>query len=469
MWTAEQLTTLADTQPRTLVPIVLDLQARLQALESRVALHSQNSSTPPSSDGYIKPAPKSLREKSGRKPGGQNGHCGHTLRPVASPDAVVTHPLALCPCGCGTDLRRHPLARYERRQVFDLPEVRLRVTEHRAEVKICPCCDREVVAAFPRGVNAPAQYGPRFKGTLSYWRHQQLLPLDRIAQMCEDLFGQPISEATVQAVEVELDQALAPFETSVRDLLRQAPLAHFDETGVRVEGRLHWLHGVSTDALTWYGVHAKRGSSAMNDFGILPHFRGRAVHDCLESYFGYSCDHGTCNAHLLRELVFLDEVLHQPWTQPMRRLLLRMLKVVRLHRPNPLSRRQIAAFTRRYRALVAKGLRRNPRQAPTPGRRGRPRQSKAYNLLRRLRDHQASVLAFLYHPGVPFTNNLVERDLRMIKVQQKISGAFRTLSGARRFARIRGYISTARKNSRNILDALSAALQYQPFMPRAPA
>lgn len=469
MWTAEQLTTLADTQPRTLVPIILDMQARLQALESRGALHSQNSSQPPSSDGYLKPAPKSLRDKSGRKPGGQNGHPGYTLRPTPSPDDVVTHPLTSCPCGCGKDLRRLPLVRYERRQVFDLPEIRLAVTEHRAEVKVCPCCAREQVAPFPQGVNAPAQYGPRLKSWLSYWRHQQLLPLDRLAQMCHDLLGHPVSEATIQGVEVELDAALAPFAARLRDLLRQAPLAHFDETGVRVAGRLHWLHGASTDALTWYGVHAKRGSKAMDEFGILPRFHGRAVHDCLESYFRYRCDHGTCNAHLLRELVFMDEVLHEPWARPLRRLLLRMLKAVRARGPEPLSRRRIEAFTRRYRALVAKGLRRHPRQDPIPRRRGRPRQSKAHNLLRRLHHHEISVLAFLHDPSVPFTNNLIERDLRMSKVQQKISGTFRTLAGARRFARIRAYISTARKNRCNILDVLSAALQHQPFMPRTPA
>ncbi|MBI4230827.1 MAG: transposase [Planctomycetes bacterium] len=183
----------------------------------------------------------------------------------------------------------------------------------------------------------------------------------------------------------------------------------------------------------------------------------------------YRCDHGTCNAHLLRELAFMDAVLHEPWARPLRRLLLSMLKAVRARGPEPLSRRRIEAFTRRYRALVAKGLRRHPRQDPLPGRRGRPRQSKAHNLLRRLHDHEISVLAFLQDPSVPFTNNLIERDLRMSKVQQKISGTFRTLAGARRFARIRAYISTARKNRWNILDVLSAALQHQPFMPRAPA
>lgn len=458
MWTRKQL--FAKTKPQ-LIGIVLDLQAR-------VAQNSQNSSRPPSSDGYTKPAPKSLREKTGRNTGGQNGHPGHTLQPVEKPDNTVPHRLTICPCSCGKDLSRLPLVRHERRQVFDLPVIRFFVTEHQAEVKLCPTTGREVMAAFPDGVNAPAQYGSVFRGWLSYWRHQQLLPLDRIAQMCQDLFGRSISEATIQAVEAELHRILTPFETHVKTLLRQAPLAHFDETGMRVKGRLHWLHCACTAALTWYGVHAKRGRKAINEFDILPRFHGRAIHDGLESYFLYSCAHGLCNAHHCRELVFIEEVLRRAWARKLRRLLLRMLKAVRAARPKTLAPRRLAALLRQYRAILAQGFKRHPFQAPTPGRRGRPRQSKAYNLLRRLRDHESSVLAFLFDPSVPFTNNQAEQDLRMMKVRQKISGAFRTFDGARRFALIRGYISTARKNHQNIIEALSNAIDGRPFMPRAP-
>ena len=454
MWTRRQLTRLADTQPRRLVPIVLDCQRRLDLLHARLALTSRNSSKPPASEGYAKPAPKSLRERTGRRPGGQPGHAGHTLQPVPRPDHVVPHRLTQCPCGCGRSLRRQPVLRVERRQVFDLPPTtRVEVTEHQAEVKVCPASGAEVTAAFPPGVNAPVQYGPRFKGWLSYWRHQQLLPLDRIAQMCADLFGHSISEATIQAVDVELDEALAPFETHVKALLGGAPVVHFDETGVRVAGRLHWLHSASTAWLTWYGIHAKRGRTALDAFGILPVFRGQAVHDGYTSYFHYPCAHILCNAHHGRELVFMATVLRERWARPLHRLLQRMLKAVRAVAPRPLSCRSIAAFTRTYRTLLAKGCRRHPRQAPVPGRRGRARQSHAYNLLRRLRDHEASVLAFLSDPQVPFTNNQAERDLRMMKVQQKISGTFRTPAGARRFARLRSYLSTARKQGQNVLGA----------------
>jgi transposase len=264
----------------------------------------------------------------------------------------------------------------------------LHVTEHRAAVKLCPRTGREVVAAFPQGVHAPAQSGPRFQSLLSYWRHQQLLPLDRITPMCADLFGQPLSEATGVAIETKLYDALAPFEQRVHALLCQAALVHFDETGVRVAGSLHWLHNASTSLVTWFGIHKKRGHQAMDAFGILPRFLGRAIHDGLASYFRYPCLHGLCGAHLCRERVFLHEVLRQRWARPMYRLLLKMLDAVRVHAPRPPPERRIAALLRRYRMLLARGLRQNPRR-PSTGRRGRPRQTKAYNLLRRLRDQEA--------------------------------------------------------------------------------
>lgn len=473
MWTAEQLNVLADTRPRTLVPIVLDAQARLQALEARVALNSQNSSKPPSSDGYTKPAPKSLRKKSGLRPGGQHGHPGNTLSPVDKPDFTVLHRLRRCPCGCGAGLRRQPVLRIEKRQVFDLPPKMLLVTEHHVEVKLCPNTGREVSAAFPAGVNAPAQYGRRLSGCLVYLRTQQLIPLDRISQLCADLFGIPLSEATVQAAIAAAYNALAGFEIRVADLIVQAPIAHPDETGLRVAGSLHWLHVVSTKTLTWYGVHKKRGSDAITHFNILPRFTGRLIHDCLSAYFDLKCLHGLCNAHLLRELTFLHEVLHQKWAERMLALLLRMHRSVAAckARAGPFAAPHRAAWTRKYQAILRQGFAENPEPRPPPGPRprGRPKHTKAQNLLLRLRQHDSSVLAFLNDSRVPFTNNLAERDLRMMKVQQKISGAFRTLDGARMFARIRAYLSTSRKNQRDVFQDIVAALEGQPFMPSAVA
>lgn len=468
-WTVEQLNALADKKPRRLVRIVLDLQTALQAIQGRLALNSTNSSKPPSSDGYAKPQPKSLRKKSGRCPGGQHGHPGNTLPPADKPDSTILHRLKRCPCGCGANLRRQPVLRIEKRQVFDLPPKLLLVTEHRVEVKLCPNTGREVSAAFPAGVNAPTQYGRRLISCLVYLRTQQLIALERISQLCADLFGIPVSEATVQAAVAFAHDALAGFEARVAELIVQAPIAHPDETGLRVAGSLHWLHVISTKTLTWYGVHKKRGSRAIEHFAILPRFAGRLIHDCLSAYFDLKCLHGLCNAHLLRELAFLHEVLHQKWAKRMSDLLLRMHRCVAAckDRAGPLAAPQRAAWTRKYQAILREGFAENPqpRAPPGPRPRGRPKHTKAQNLLLRLRQHESSVLAFLHDSRVPFTNNQAEQDLRMMKVQQKISGSFRTIEGARMFARIRAYLSTSRKNQRDVFQDIIAALAGRPFMP----
>ena len=480
MWLREQLLPLARSNPETVVDIVLALQVEVQAqrkraddLAAQLAKNSHNSSKPPSSDGYVKPDPKSLRTKSGLRSGGQCGHPGSTLAPVDKPDFIVVHPLKCCPCGCGASLRRCVVLRHEKRQVFELPPQKLVVTEHRVEVKCCPNSGREVSATFPAGVTAPTQYGPRFIAWLVYLRIQQLIPLERIGQMCADLFGRTLSDASVQAAVGAVHCALSGFEAKVTELIAQAPIAHADETGLRVAGSLHWLHVVSTKSLTWYGVHKKRGSEAIKHFALLPRFVGRLIHDCLSAYFELQCAHGLCNAHLLRELTFLHEVEHQRWAKRMLDLLLRMHRSVAAckARAGPCAAPQRIAWSRKYQALLRAGFAENPRPKPPPGsrRRGRPKHTKAQNLLLRLRGHERSVLAFLHDYRVPFSNNQAEQDLRMMKVQQKISGAFRTLEGAQTFARIRSYVSTARKNRREVFEDIVAALAGRPFMPSVAA
>ena len=447
---------------------LLLLSARVSELEERLAANSKNSHKPPSSDGYTKPDPKSLREKTGRPSGGQAGHPGHTLAKVSLPDIIVTHRLTRCPCGCGTSLRHCPVVRHDTRQVFDLPPQKLVVTEHQAEVKVCPTTGREVSAAFPSGIDAPTQYGPRFSAWLVYLRAQQLIPLDRITQMSADLFSQPISGSTVQAAVAVAYRALECFEGRIANLLTRAPVAHADETGLRVAGKLHWLHVLSTKLVTWYGVHRKRGSDAIEDFTILGRFTGRLIHDGLIAYFRLDCAHGLCNAHLLRELTFLHDVLHQDWARSMKDLLVRMNRSVidQKDRAGPMASVQSAAWTAKYEELLREGFAKNPFSAPQgPRRRGRPAHTKAQNLLARLELHQDSVLAFLRDSGVPFTNNQAERDLRMMKIQQKVSGAFRTFSGAVVFARVRSYLSTARKNNRDVFQDIVAALAGNPFIP----
>lgn len=476
----EQLLLLVRSNPEAVVEIVLVLQVEAQVqrkraddLAAQLAKNSHNSSKPPSSDGYVKPDPQSLRKKSGRSSGGQSGHPGSTLAPVDKPDFIVVHQLKRCPCGCGASLRRCSVLRHEKRQVFELPPQKLLVTEHRVEVKRCPHSGREVSAAFPAGVNAPTQYGPRFIAWLVYLRVQQLIPLERIGQMCADLFGKALSDASVHAAVGAAHSALCGFEARVAELIAQAPIAHADETGLRVAGSLHWLHVVSTKSLTWYGVHKKRGSEAIKHFALLPRFAGRLIHDCWSAYFELKCAHGLCNAHLLRELTFLHEVVHQKWARRMLDLLLRMHRSVAAckARAGPCAAPQRIAWRRKYQAVLRAGFAENPPSHPPPGsrRRGRPKHTKARNLLLRLQGHETSVLAFLHDSQVPFSNNQAEQDLRMMKVQQKISGAFRTIEGAWTFARIRAYVSTARKNRREVFEDIVAALAGRPFMPSVAA
>lgn len=473
MKTAEELLALGRRDLLGLVGYTVTLQERLCALEEKDAQNSRNSSKPPSTDGYLKPAPKTQRKKSGKKSGGQPGHKGHTLKPVEKPDHTVLHKITLCPCGCGADLSRCRIVRLERRQVFDLPPQKLEVTEHVVEFKVCPRSGNEVHAPWPNGVDAPVQYGVQFIAWLAYLCAQQLLPVERIGQMCEDLFGQGVSDATVQTALYKADHALTPFKAAVVSHLLQAEIAHADESGSRVMGKLHWLHVVSTKLVTWYGIHAKRGREAIAAFGLLLAYKGTLIHDCWASYLELSCGHGLCNGHILRELTFVHEELQQAWAGALHNLLLEMKQAVNAHRDcnKTLRPAQLSRFTRQYRALIREGRRANPKTAPPPGpkKRGRKKQTKPQNLLDRLEKHEAWVLAFLRDFRIPFTNNLAEQDIRMIKVKQKISGCFRTMEGAERFLAVRSYISTVRKNGVQIFPSIVSALNGKPFTPSASA
>lgn len=465
----EELLALARANPEAIVDYVLALEeqirrleARVTELEARLAQNSRNSSRPPSSDGLRKPPPRSLRDKSGRKPGGQPGHPGHTLRAVATPDRVEVHALTRCSCGhCGgVSLLGQPVLDHEHRQVFDLPALQLSVTEHRAEIKRCPVSGRIVSAAFPSGVLAPVQYGPNFRGLTLYLFHAQLLPFERLRQTCLDLFGQPLSQGTLTQTNQSAHDALAPVESAVIRGLLQAAVVHVDESGLRVAGSLHWLHVACTPELTHYGVHANRGTEAMDALGVLPHCRQWLIHDHWKPYFKYEALHALCNQHLLRELKFLAEELREDWARELSAFLVEW-------KNDPLTslgldKEQFDQAHARYRAILRRGRRDHPRRRAGQG---RAAQHKATNLLDRLEDYDLSVLAFLIDPQVPFTNNQGEQDIRMIKVKQKISGCFRTLAGAQVFARVRGYLSTCRKQGRSLWEACRRLALGQPFMP----
>lgn len=445
------------------------LRDEVRSLKEQLAKDSHNSSKPPSSDGLAKPKPKSLRPNSERPTGGQPGHPGQTLRRVEKPDRTVRHTVERCK-DCGRSLAQQEPERFERRQVFDLPEPQLQVTEHQSEVKTCACgCVNR--AAFPAEAAAPVQYGSRVKSVAVYLKEYQLLPFERHSEIMRDLFACPsFSEGTLANFDVDCSRRLEPVEAAIRALATQSEVAGFDETGVRATGSLHWLHTVSTQFLTWYYAHKRRGRAAMDAAGILPGYRGCAVHDFWESYLDYDCDHAFCNGHLLRELIFLWEEQDQKWAKSMIDHLLGIKEAVDAARTAGLTALPDAAldrFLKRYERIVEAGYAQNPVAVPSPGpkRRGRRKQSKAHNLLDRFRDHPEGILAFMRNFSIPFDNNLSERDLRMMKLRQKISGTFRNFDALVGFCRIRGYVSTARKNGLNALDALRRVFAGNPFVP----
>lgn len=454
------------TDPRGLVNYTFELQAEVRSLRDRTAQNSRNSSRPPSTDQAEQPKPKSLRKKSGRKSGGQPGHPGRTLQINPTPQHVQIHPLL--ECECGEDLSQEPALDYQRRQVFDLPTMKLECTEHRAEIKECPCCHRTGVAAFPPDAQAPVQYGKNFRALLAYLYDAQLGASRRIREMCAEMFGYAVSEATLQSARQEHYEALEPFEKRLVQILPQEPVLHADETSVRIDKVRHWLHVLCTPLLTFFAIHLSRGKDAIQAAGIIPRFKGWLMHDFLSSYLGFeNCLHTFCKSHLLRELVFLFEQHRQAWAGDLHDLFLDMHLCVqhRRARDAPLTQREYHRWRDRYRKLLRVGRRANPL---TPEQRAHPRakQSKAQNLLDRLEGYDEAILAFLWNLDLPFSNNQAERDFRMMKVRMKISGCFRTFQGACRHARIRSYISTLRKHGLPVLEYLRRALDGRPFLPQ---
>lgn len=444
------------------------LRAENAAMQARLNLTSHNSSKPPSSDPPGgKPNPKSQRTPSGRKPGGQPGHPGHTLRLVENPDEVQVHAPDHCQ-RCGRGLADVAAVRQERRQVVDLPPVRVHVVEHQVESKCCPGCGVVTTGAFPEGVTAPAQYGPGVATVGVYLNQEQLVPLERSCQTLEDLFGCPIAEGTLERLVGECHERLAEAEAAIKRGVAEAGVGHFDETGVNIGGKTRWLHVASTPGLTFYAAHPKRGWDALEAIGVLPTFLGRAVHDGWKSYWQYGqCRHALCNAHHLRELTFVEEELGQPWAGDMKAVLRESKEAVDEARGRgaaALPPEVAEGFRRRYTAVLEKGHAANPPPAPT-GKRGRPKRGKAGSLVDRLGMHQEAVLAFMEDFRVHFDNNQAERDLRMVKVRQKVSGCFRTPTGAEQFCRIRGYVSTLRKQGMSVLSGLSRAVLGDPLLP----
>ena len=443
---------------------------RVKELEARLNKDSHNSSKPPSSDGLAKkPAPKSLREQGVRPSGGQIGHLGHTLRMSAAPTRRIVLDLSAC-SNCGADLRDVPVRGHEDRQVFDLPMIALEVTQYSAERKRCPRCGLKQRAGFDAEVTQPAQYGSRIKGLALYLSAQQLLPWERIKQMLGDLFGCSLSEGTLQSALQQAGQTLDAVTNLIKNGVKQSEVVNFDESGVRIDGKLNWLHVACTESLTYYETHVKRGPAAFDAIGILRGFSGKAVHDGYPPYWSYCEAHTLCNAHHLRELTFVDEQYKQKWAADMKALLLKIKQAVDEAKAKqapalPLLRRYL--FELDYDELIDQGYLANP-EALKCGRTG-IKQSKGFNLVSRLNRYKRETLAFMNDFSVPFDNNQAERDIRMIKIRQKISGCFRTREGSDIFNRIRGYVSTMRKQGHNALAVLESVARGAPTMPNVPA
>jgi len=445
------------------------LETGLAALETKIEKNSGNSSQPPSSDGLKRSKKRSLRGKSGKLSGGQAGHEGRTLKAVAEPDEVRVHTVMNC-AYCQANLQAVSVSGVEKRQVFDLPEVVLSVTEHQAEQKVCPACGAGNRAVFPDEVAHATQYGARFRAQLAYFHSGQFIPLARTADMAEGLYGQPVSEATVVSAVQAMAQVVAPVIEALKTYLAESPEAvHSDETGARVEGKLYWVHSAGTEQATVYAVHPKRGTVGMDALHILQRRKGWSVHDGLPSYFKYTLKHALCNAHHLRELTFIHEQYGQAWAADLRHCLSHMNRIVAEARADGhpgLPGDQAYALARTYDRIRDQAdleISRDP--PPVSVSKHRPKHTPAANLARRLRIHRPSVLAFMYDFSVPFDNNLAERDLRMVKVQQKVSGGFRSQLGAHAFCAVRSYLSTARKNGVSALSALVQAFNHTPFYP----
>jgi transposase len=446
------LSTLSSEEKDALIVALLE---RIEELERRLGLNSANSGKPPSSDGFKKPSRvNNQRERTGRKSGGQVGHEGTTLRQVATPDKVIDHCPLVC-MGCGGALSIKQATGHQKRQVFDIATPVVQVTEHRAHRCGCPACGIETHAAFPAEVTAATQYGATVEALVVYLQAWQLIPEDRLAELMKDVFGVDLATSTIAAMEQRKAQELAGLAEHIEEQVKHAAVKHLDETGYRIAGVLHWLHVASTGLLTCYRASAKRGA-------MLTGVRGIIVHDFWRAYLiMVGVLHALCNAHHLRELKALMDIEKEPWARAMHRFLRQTCHAANwAHKhQRSLSPRFLAWLSARYDRILVQGFAFHENQPPLgaglPTHRGRIRRRTGHNLLLRLRDHKEDTLRFLYDPTVPFTNNQAERDLRMMKVRQKISGGFRSDTGAQTFVTLRTVLSTARKQGWNILATLT--------------
>jgi transposase len=435
---------------------VQQLEDTNKALQERLNKDSLNSDKPPSSDGYRKGI-KNNREKSGKRPGAQKGHQGRTLNMVSYPEKVIEHKVK-GQCPCGKALEQALILRTERRQVFDLPEQLMEVTEHQVEIRQCSCGVIHQAACQAKG---NAQYGSRIKSLGAYLNQYQFMPFERLQEFFEDVIGTRISDGVLTGSNDLLYKQLETVEEQIKQALQESKVLHNDETGMRCNGKLQWIHSSSTPHHTHYSIHPKRGKEAMDVIGILPDFRGVSVHDRWAPYDKYACTHALCNAHLLRELKSVKEESGREWAA---RMITLLTCANDLKKENKLDATAIGSIEKQYKSIIQQGIKEEPPLViPVIKKRGRIKKPKPLKLLEAFINRKEQILRFVYNKAVPFDNNLAERDIRMVKLKQKISGCFRTSHGAEVFCRIRSYISTVRKQGHSVLNAIEKALVGNPI------
>jgi transposase len=458
--TKEQLQQLSKDE---IIEIVIQLVAEVNALTQRVAeleerinQNSSNSSQPPSSDKPWKLKPKSLRQPTERKPGGQFGHKGHGKKiPHEINETVKVEP-KICPC-CGGDLHEVSGKKAETRYQSDIPEIKVVTTAYEVYEKTCPHCGEVVSGTFPATVTSTFQYGPHVKAFIVMLSHYGMVAMNKIKDLLKSLFDIHLSEGTIVSAIKNCAGKFESAQGAIKAAVVNEKVVHFDETGMSNNGILWWLHRASTKCLTYLKIHKKRGREAIDATGILGAFKGVAVHDCLKVYWVYVCLHALCNAHLLRELIGILENTGQEWTKAMIELLVDMKETVYLHKERGLKTLPDDSqlkFEARYNKLVEDGLELNPYVEKDTVKQGVAKQSKARRLLERLRDHKDEYLLFTKDFDVPFDNNQAERDFRIAKTKKKVSGGFRSDAGAESFAMIQSIIQTIRKHNINVFYEL---------------
>ncbi len=450
------------------VAVLVNFGRRLQELEVKLGMNSTNSSKPPSTDNKLTKNKSKTTSTSKNKRGAQVGHKGSNLKISATPD--ITNILLPFECSCcHASLKDARSSKIEKRQVFDLPDIKIQITEYQAHTKECPKCNALNKPLFPNTLNATVQYGDNLKSFISYCNTYQMLPYERIAEMIEDLTSHKMGKGTIYNFLSTHHEKLEIFENEIKPILLKEDVLHSDETGINVNAKLNWIHVSSSKNATFYMLHEKRGQEAFKAMDILPHYKGVLVHDHWRAYNNYECKHSFCNAHILRELSGITQLSGVIWSKDMHTLLTNMNITVHKAKNSEktvLSEPQVDKFTKHYEKIIHSALRYYPPpETAIEKTRGRPKQDKGKNLLDRLTTYQEEHLRFLNDFRVPFTNNLAERDLRMVKVKEKISGTFVSFKGGEMFCRIRSYISTLKKNNIAVLQGLRDALEGRAYVP----